>query len=405
MASSEGPPGVPLSSKMAHTSGSYGASPPSNGASPPVTRAESAEHPLVTRRERLGWFAYDWANSATSSVAISGFLPLLIQDLALAQAGFPGACLNVVRNATLVASAFGSGEAMYACNFPPNSGAILPSSKCTQLSFPWGSPAALVNGTWCPGEPPSAQECLAAGGDTREPIALRVESAGMSWDPSAYAAMVVAVSTALCMVGYVGIGAVAEFGANRKAILTLLTLLGSLASVLVIAVTKETWWGAGVLMVIITVTYNTSYVVYNAWLPLLAANDAGVAAMPPGAARDAAYARETDRLSSVGFASGYFGSVLCLLICVGITFALGGDTAYRVNVLVSGVWWLGFSCFTLAWVKPRPGAPLPQGESYLMLPWKRLWETLTHDVHHIPRTFTFLILFFFYSDGYNVISS
>jgi SHS2 domain-containing protein len=43
--------------------------------------------------------------------------------------------------------------------------------------------------------------------------------------------------------------------------------------------------------------------------------------------------------------------------------------------------------FTLAWVKPRPGAPLPQGESYLMLPWKRLWETLTHDVHHIPRTF------------------
>lgn len=106
------------------------------------------------------------------------------------------------------------------------------------------------------------------------------------------------------------------------------------------------------------------------------------------------------------YAWGYFGSVLCLFICVGITVVNSDDSikAYGINCLVAGLWWLGFSTFTFAWVKPRPGPPLPAGEHYLILPWKRMAVTMSR-VKQLPQTFMFLVCWFIFSDGFNVISS
>ena len=335
-------------------------------------------------------------------MAISGFLPLLLQETALAAGGFPGACGNYVSNATLAALAFPGAPlpGLYAYN-DPDAAAYPPSARCGAVALLGG------NGTWCPGAPPSAAECLAStAGDVAARVAISVTSAGRAWDPSAYAAAMVSVSTGVQMLVFVAVGGLADYGPWRKGLLTALSLAGALFTVLCVTVTPANWWAGGLLLVLINVCYGASYVVYNSYLPQLAASTPGVRHAPPGAARAAAYTAAIERISSHGFAWGYTGSVLCLLVCVGITAALSDDTilAYRVNVLVSGVWWAAFGALTLAWLRPRPGPPLPPGESYALLPWKQLRRTLAR-APQLPQTFGLLLCWFGYSDGFNVIAS
>jgi MFS transporter, UMF1 family len=199
---------------------------------------------------------------------------------------------------------------------------------------------------------------------------------------------------------FITVGGVSDWGGNRKRVLTALSLAGSLVTILCIAITQAQWWSAGLMLILIGILYNASFVAYNSWLPSLAACDPSVLGAPPGPPRETVFLAAMDRLSSTGFATGYAGSVLCLLICVAITFALGDDAtlAYRVNLLVSGLWWLVFSMFTFAWLRPRPGPPLPKGENYVTLPWKQLGRTLSR-AEHLPRTFAYLLLYFVYSDG------
>lgn len=114
---------------------------------------------------------------------------------------------------------------------------------------------------------------------------------------------------------------------------------------------------------------------------------------------------EMNTISSRGYACGYFGAVLCLLICVGVSVSTPIPfNSYRINILISGVWWLAFSGFTFAWLRPRPGPPLPKGESYLLLPWKDLYTTFSR-AKDLKHNFSFLVAWFIYSDGFSTINS
>lgn len=91
----------------------------------------------------------------------------------------------------------------------------------------------------------------------------------------------------------------------------------------------------------------------------------------PSSPTEGARAAE-DRISAYGFGFGYIGSVLLLLICVGIAFLVEGSAAYRINIVLAALWWLFFSSFTFRWLKPRPGPPLPEGHSgYISFSWRR----------------------------------
>ena len=65
----------------------------------------------TTDVEVNGFYAYDWGASAISTVVISGFWPLLVQNAGLDAAGFPEICANVVENLTSSAFANCSGVA------------------------------------------------------------------------------------------------------------------------------------------------------------------------------------------------------------------------------------------------------------------------------------------------------
>lgn len=207
------------------------------------------------------------------------------------------------------------------------------------------------------------------------------------------------------MVVFIALAALADYGHYRKPVFMGLSLAGCLWAILCLTIRSSSWEWGGVLIVLTSVCYASTYVFYNAWLPLLSANDPAVLAAPKEKADEVFMDRMHD-ISSRGYAWGYLGSVICLLICVGVTVVLSDDSiiAYGVNCAIAGIWWFCFSLFTFAWLRPRPGPPLPVGENYAVLPWKRMAVTFSR-VRQLPQTFFFLINWFIFSDGFNTISS
>jgi MFS transporter, UMF1 family len=76
-----------------------------------------------------------------------------------------------------------------------------------------------------------------------------------------------------------------------------------------------------------TVGYWGSIVFYNSYLPEIASED------------------NQDRVSAKGFALGYFGSSLLLIICLAIIMGIGKEYT-RYSFLLVGIWWLGFAQIT-----------------------------------------------------------
>ncbi len=278
---------------------------------------------------------------------------------------------------------------------------FFPSSSCVR------APAGLfmTDAAVCPGTPGSADVCLYLNSAWAK-YPLRVTSSdGSSWDPAAYSNAMNSLSTGLQMLVFVALSGLADFGPYRKGVFVGLSLLGCLLSILCVTIRPSSWQGAGALVVLTSITYMSTYVFYNAWLPLLGANDPAVLVAPKERQDEVFMARMHD-ISSRGFAYGYLGSVICLLLCVGVTVVLSSDSivAYGVNCAIAGIWWFTFSIPTFLWLKPRPGPPLPKGANYFTLPWKRLAVTASR-ARQLPQTFLFLLCWFIMSDGFNVISS
>ena len=134
--------------------------------------------------------------------------------------------------------------------------------------------------------------------------------------------------------------------------------------------------------------FTGSLVFYNAFLPEIAKPE------------------QQDRLSARGFALGYFGSSLLLILNLLMVqkpewFGLGEEgagMATRISFLLVGVWWIGFSQITFRNLphkekiaQDKPDSMLKVGYQKLGLVWKEFME--------IPRLKRFLFSFFWYSTG------
>lgn len=164
------------------------------------------------------------------------------------------------------------------------------------------------------------------------------------------------------------LGALSDYSHLRKPLLMLFSTLGALATLLMFFITSGGQWLGAALFIIANVSFGASIVFYNAYLPSIASED------------------RRDHVSSVGFARGYLGGGLLLLLNL-IMFlfsdkiGLGTAMVARISLASAGLWWLGFSLITFTTLRPRHAIrPLPEGETYLTVGFKqlaRLLETQT----------------------------
>lgn len=163
------------------------------------------------------------------------------------------------------------------------------------------------------------------------------------------------------------LGALADYSHMRKRLMMFFSTLGAVSTILLFFLTPGLHWVGGLLFILANVSFGASIVFYNAYLPDIASEDM------------------RDTVSTRGFAMGYLGGGLLLLInLVMFTFMEDGALAARLSLASAGFWWLGFSTITYRALKERqtPRA-LPPGENYLTIGFSQLAKLVGTSTRNI----------------------
>jgi UMF1 family MFS transporter len=187
---------------------------------------------------------------------------------------------------------------------------------------------------------------------------------GLPVAPDSFLAFCIAFSVVF-QAGFLPIlGAIADYSHRRKSMMRLFATVGAVATMLMFFVQGDLWGLGGVLFIIANLAFGASIVFYNAYLPDIASED------------------QRDRVSSFGWAMGYLGGGLLLVLNL-ILFLAGGSLgidsglAVRINLASAGLWWFGWSFWTWRTLRSRHSArELPPGENLLSVAFKQLSETM-----------------------------
>ncbi|HEX5834761.1 MAG TPA: MFS transporter [Pyrinomonadaceae bacterium] len=182
------------------------------------------------------------------------------------------------------------------------------------------------------------------------------------------------------------LGALGDYSDLKKRLMAVFCYIAVLATCLMFFIT-DGWhlWG-GVLFIIANVCFGASIVFYNAFLPEIATDD------------------QTDKVSSRGFAYGYLGGALLLvlnflLVQRAESFGISTGLAVRLSLLSAGLWWGTFALFTFYLLGSRPKKKsLPPGMGYVRAGFAEIAATFK-ELRRLPLTLRYLIAFLIYNDG------
>jgi len=179
---------------------------------------------------------------------------------------------------------------------------------------------------------------------------------------------------------------IADYSGRRMYFLKAFTTMGSLACAGLFFFKGMPQVGLALgLFILATIGFDGGKVFYNSYLPMIASED------------------QYDRVSAKGFAYGYFGSVILLLINLAIIlnptfFGIPEEStlAVRVAFLMVGVWWISFA--QIPFKRLPQEAKVEFGSDILkkgMREIRQVWNELKPQ-KNIKR---FLVSFFCYSAG------
>jgi UMF1 family MFS transporter len=209
---------------------------------------------------------------------------------------------------------------------------------------------------------------------------------GIPIAPDSFMPYVVSISVFLQVIFLPILGAIADYSHLRKQMMRFFATIGALATIGLFIVTEPLWWLGGILFMLANLTFGAAMVFYNSYLPDIASED------------------QRDRVSSFGWAMGYLGGGLLLLLNLVFfltyeQFGIPTGLAIRINLASAGVWWLGFSFITWARLRARKASkPLPRNETYMSVGFKQLGKTLK-EIKSFPETLKYLVAYFLYNDG------
>ncbi len=160
-------------------------------------------------------------------------------------------------------------------------------------------------------------------------------SFGVPFTASSLWSLGIAVSTASVALTSPILGVIADRAAIKKTLLFVYTSIGSLFTLLTFfsAYTSEPWLWLFAMFFFANIGFAGSLVFYNSFLPHLGTKDV------------------LDDISSKGFAYGYVGGGLLLLMHLGANLFTSGtdhaDLVTRLSMASIGIWWFLWSLWTL----------------------------------------------------------
>lgn len=181
--------------------------------------------------------------------------------------------------------------------------------------------------------------------------------------------------------------AIADYSGQRKRFMQWFCYIGSFACLLLYGFDSPKRIEIGIIGFFLgLVGFSGSIVFYNAYLPLIASEP------------------EYDRLSAKGFAWGYVGSVLLLLLCLipilqpAYFGNISAKQASRFSFVLTALWWMGFAQITF---RGLPADTLPS------LPKRKQWlykgvialARVVRQLRYQPFLRRFIVSFFFFAMG------
>jgi UMF1 family MFS transporter len=182
------------------------------------------------------------------------------------------------------------------------------------------------------------------------------------------------------------LGALGDYSNLKKRMMALFCYTAVIANALLFFISGNLYLLGGLLFIIANVCFGATMVFYNAFLGEITSED------------------QRDKVSSRGFAYGYFGGGL--LLALNLILVLGAETlgisagmAVRLSFLSAALWWGGFAIITFRRLKTREAAKaLPPGQNYITAGFVELRSTFK-ELKRLPYTLKYLIVYLIYNDG------
>ncbi len=172
---------------------------------------------------------------------------------------------------------------------------------------------------------------------------------------------------------------VADYLGNKKRFLQFFCYLGSLSCMCLFFFSKTHLELSFLPFVTATIGFWGSLVYYNSYLPEIASVE------------------NQDKVSARGFALGYFGSSLLLIICLISIMVLKIPAKY--SFLFVGIWWMGFAQYTFKHLPDKNHEPHGSDKKGLLGKGFKELLKVAKQIIHIKQLRRFLYSYFFYNMG------
>jgi len=176
------------------------------------------------------------------------------------------------------------------------------------------------------------------------------------------------------------LGALADYSGRKRRYLAWAWLTGVVSTAALAWVGAGDFWLGSTLFVISSMGFSAGSVFYDAFLPELGADS------------------QAGRISGAGYAAGYLGGGLLLVVILLLKRHLPGFE-YTHSFPLTALWWLVFALPTMLWLRDRP-VDIPAGRlgGYLKIALRRVRRSLSHfrELSVLER---FLLANLIYSTG------
>ena len=361
-------------------------------------RFEGEDNRPTSKKELWGWYSYGWAAETFPIVCMASFLPITLEQLA-------------------------------------RENGVLLKDRITPCRAAWAPPPPTSN---------NSTDSYLYTSKPRELPACVVYILGTEVNTASFALYTFSASVLVQALLIISMSGAADHGRFRKTFLLAFAFVGSIITMLFLAVVPKVYLLGALFAIISNTCFGASFVLLNSFLPLLVRRhpsilrereasqtdqeddhdgppvDSTTSLLPAdrpdqtplGRRVPAAVSPElklSTRLSSNGIGIGYIAGLLVQCVCILLVIATGSTTfSLRLALFIAGAWWFIFSIPAALWLRPRPGPPLPDASSrawysYITYAWKSLFRTMS-KAKKLKDIIIFLTAWFLLSDSIATVS-
>ena len=181
------------------------------------------------------------------------------------------------------------------------------------------------------------------------------------------------------------LGSIADFTPLKKKMMAGFCYVGVISSSLLFFINGDSYlWGC-LFLLIANICFAASNVFYNSFLVDITTED------------------KRDSTSSYGYAAGYLGGLIMLvlnlgLITFGSSYGIDQGLAVRISMLAASLWWGIFAAVTFYLVRSRTPERIETGKRLISVGFIEIWRTMK-ELAGLKYTLLFLIGYLLYNDG------